>query len=80
MLKTYIKAEFNRAFFSKQTILTVCLSIALFVLGMIDVLSWITSGSTSVFYAFTQGYNSGTTNFLVYLKRLTIHNFLFFTL
>lgn len=67
MLNTYFKEEIKRAFFSRQNIIAIFLSIALFFIGMIDVFSWIFRGDSSVFFAFLQGYNSGTANFLIIL-------------
>ncbi|UAC48553.1 hypothetical protein K6959_00670 [Bacillus aquiflavi] len=65
MFIQYIKEETRRAFLSKEMILAVLLSIVLFFIGILETMSWIFSGSTSVLYAFLQGYNSGTANFLI---------------
>ncbi|MGE7625465.1 hypothetical protein ACQKMD_21445 [Viridibacillus sp. NPDC096237] len=64
-MNTYIKEEFRRAFFSKATLLSVILSIILMFWGMFESLKWIASGDVSILYAFLQGYNSGTSNFLI---------------
>lgn len=64
-MNTYIIEEVKRAFFSKATLFSIILSIILMFWGMFESLQWVTGGNVSIMYAFLQGYNSGTSSFLV---------------
>lgn len=65
LVYTYINQELRRAFFSKATLLSVLLSTILMFWGMFESLRWVASGDVSILYAFSLGYNSGTSNFLI---------------
>lgn len=64
-LTMYIRQEFRRALLSRMGLATMATSILLVFIGMLESLIWIHSGVISIVYSFLQGYNAGTSSFIV---------------
>ncbi|MGL6031828.1 MAG: hypothetical protein ACRC0Q_06600 [Kurthia gibsonii] len=66
-MKSYIKQELRRAFWSKRTKMMYLFSIILFFSGMFQYIQWLPSQSVSITYTFLAGYNSSTLSYLALL-------------
>lgn len=64
-MKYFFIEDLKRAFISKRTIITFILTFLLMIVGMGGDLLHFFSGDSSVFYIFMNGYNSGTSNYLI---------------
>ncbi|WP_062352934.1 hypothetical protein [Bacillus kwashiorkori] len=64
-MQTYILSEIKRAFLSRTSLIAMFFSIILMFVGMFEAVLWAFKAETSLLYIFLQGYNGGTSNFLM---------------